>query len=64
MYADPLGHAVGYISLWQLDCRDCRFETRWGLRCSSPVFVVCCVRKWPLRWADHLFKRVLPGVCA
>jgi hypothetical protein len=63
MYADPIGHAVCYISLRQLDCWDRRFETQWRHGCSSLMFVVCCVRKWPLWWTDHLFESPTRCVC-
>jgi hypothetical protein len=42
-YAGPSGRAVYGLGLLPLACWDCGFESCWGHRCSSLVFVVCCV---------------------
>jgi hypothetical protein len=53
---------------WPLMCSAARllgWRVRIPLRAKMLVSCVCSVlcRKQPLRWADHSFRGVLPGVC-
>jgi hypothetical protein len=47
MMADDGGRAVQGVGLWLLECWDGGFESRWGHKCSSLVFVVCYAGSGP-----------------
>lgn len=55
---NPGGRAVQGADLLPLLCRDSRFESRWGHRFLSLVFVLC--RQRPLQRADDSCRGVLP----
>ena len=46
-YADSGGRCVQAVGLRPFDCWDGGFVPRWGYRCSSILFVVCCVGSGP-----------------
>jgi len=50
MEADLGGRAVYGVDLKPLGCWDCRFESRWGLRCSSLVSVGCSAGSGVCNW--------------